>query len=499
VAGICNAPPDSIRAKLHSTYFHDYFTALGAQTLLVEEPYTDRDYLEDFAAYYVKCFEPPGRVCARIHAFTSQFTQAQLETSLQDPAVPRILNPYAKDYLGFVVIKPLPGTPIGRTCLRTYDDVDTGRHYPATRPYSAHLFGTTFEVETLAFQEQDTEVAACATSALWSALQATGVKFNHSVPTPVEITRYAIERNAGQTNKGLPARSFPAHEGLSLDQMADAIRHMGLEPYAVAVNEPDLLQAELYAYLRSGIPAILAIYFLDVSNIANPAVDLAVWDGGHAIAATGFHLKPGPPQNLGKSQLKVRAARIDKIYAHDDQVGPFSRVLLSGQQVLVDPNQPPIDVLEGSWQNLVAYPRALLIPTYPKMRMKFESVLEAVTWFDGIFQTLLNNPPVLEWDIFVTSAAELKADLLAHASVTGPPRQQLLTDAMPRFVWRARALDANGADLFELLFDATALAQGTFFMRFVEYGPVLDGLREVALTASSTLRPYQREIIRHLQ
>lgn len=45
-----------IRDSVHDAYFEEYFGALHAKSILVEDEYTDHDFLEDFAAYYVRCF-----------------------------------------------------------------------------------------------------------------------------------------------------------------------------------------------------------------------------------------------------------------------------------------------------------------------------------------------------------------------------------------------------------------------------------------------------------
>src|SRR5262245_46892200 len=54
---------------VHERYFGDYFDALGAKTVVVERDYIDHDYLEDFAAYYVRCFKNYARTCTRLHFF----------------------------------------------------------------------------------------------------------------------------------------------------------------------------------------------------------------------------------------------------------------------------------------------------------------------------------------------------------------------------------------------------------------------------------------------
>ena len=43
--------------KIHKQYFSDYFAELDAKTIVLEYEYVDRDYLEDFSSYYVKCFQ----------------------------------------------------------------------------------------------------------------------------------------------------------------------------------------------------------------------------------------------------------------------------------------------------------------------------------------------------------------------------------------------------------------------------------------------------------
>jgi hypothetical protein len=54
--------------------------------------------------------------------------------------------------LGFIVVKPLPSTVIGRTCLVTYARSEKNRVYPSTQVYDVHMFGIKFQVDSLPFQ-----------------------------------------------------------------------------------------------------------------------------------------------------------------------------------------------------------------------------------------------------------------------------------------------------------------------------------------------------------
>jgi len=47
---------DRLFTKQQIGYFINYFQSIQIKTILIEENYIDRDYLEDFSAYYVRCF-----------------------------------------------------------------------------------------------------------------------------------------------------------------------------------------------------------------------------------------------------------------------------------------------------------------------------------------------------------------------------------------------------------------------------------------------------------
>ena len=179
-----------VKRKQHTQYFRNYFEALKAKTIVSEADYIDRDYLEDFAGYYVRCFPNYARRCRRLHFFDFTFSHADFANLLASPANNRSFARFQRGYLGFIVVKPLPETIIGRTCLRTYIEKDE-RCFPITRQYEANLFGIPLTVKSLAYQEQDRVAAACATSALWSVFHGTGKLFHHHIPSPVEITRAA--------------------------------------------------------------------------------------------------------------------------------------------------------------------------------------------------------------------------------------------------------------------------------------------------------------------
>ncbi|MDO8587544.1 MAG: hypothetical protein Q7T82_10950 [Armatimonadota bacterium] len=60
--------------------------------------------------------------------------------------------------------------------------------------------------------------------------------------------------------------------------------------------------------------------------------------------------------------------------------------------------------------------------------------------------------------------------------------RELRLERMPRFMWRATA-ECEGRVVLDLLFDATDINQGAFFIRAIEYDPALSFVLRVASKA----------------
>jgi hypothetical protein len=467
------ATPILINRKSHINYFKNYFEALVAKTIVVENEYVDRDYLDDFAGYYVRCFKEYRRLCSRLHFFDQRIDNAQFDEMLRNGGNSEIIDKLKNAYLGFVVVKPLPQTVIGRTCLKTYADDGGRRHFPITRDYSCNLFGLDLSVDTLAFQEQDNVVAACATSALWSIFQGTGRQFQHSIPSPVKITRTAASNILSES------RAIPS-QGLTSHQLAHAIREVGLEPLKENARNPLIFKTTLYSYLRGGIPIFLGLDLWDISE------DGHVLFGKHGVAITGYSLGEDEPSSINGVFLK--ALRIDKIYVHDDQIGPFARMVFDDVKIKnpkISGDNSEMSSLSTSWLgksgregSVRAVPDFIIMPLYHKIRIPFSAVLQRIISFDRILNSLsalTEGIAPLQWDIFLTTVSDLKSDILTSEHVPGEDyRKKLLLTRMSRFIWRAIA-DHDGDPVIEVVFDATDIRQGAIMICAIEYDMVVSG------------------------
>lgn len=147
------------------------------------------------------------------------------------------------------------------------------------------MFGIPLMVETIAFQEQDQVVAACATSALWSVFQLTGQLFHHPILSPVQITKAATA--------GVPYRSRAIpNEGLDPEQMASAIRDVRLEPNLLEINNVEVLFSTLYAYIRGHVPVIAGVrlsqYVRIVAGHPHVRAQLPLWGRSTYSPSTSF-------------------------------------------------------------------------------------------------------------------------------------------------------------------------------------------------------------------
>lgn len=461
-----------LNKKFITTYFENYFDYLGAKKIIAENNYIDRNFLDDFCGYYVRCFNQYKRECTRLHFFSNSFTEKDFELLLRGEDCSIDEQKLNSAYLGFVVIKPLPQTIIGRTCLKTYDDDNSRRTFPITRPYKANLFGIDLEVESLAFQEQDQVVSACATSALWSVFQESGKMFQHPIPSPVEITKIACDPLPLET------RYLP-NKGLTVSQMAHAIRSVNLEPYLIQAGNEEVLKTSVYAYLHVGIPILMVLAMVDISE-SGKKESLGNYIALHAVAIAGYSTG-GKPATPYKNFL-TKASRIDKFYAHDDQVGPFARMVFNKDKIKFAVNGGIAETtsLETSWKgadnkvgSVRAVPNILLIPVYHKIRITYETIEAKIVHFNEFIEILrssdfLDLKTPIEWDIYLMTINEFKSNVFRSKELSAKLREEVLTESMPRFLWRASAI-IKGRCILDLLFDATEIEQGLTLNRAIGY------------------------------
>lgn len=293
-------------------YVLSYLDELGATTVLRESRYFDRDYLAEFAAFYGVSAHGYSNTCERLHFFAgSKVTRQHLVSAASGNR--RVLGRLQKDYLGFVVLRPIPSARFGRTALRWYPDKTpaTPRMTNPSREYTCHVAGITLKVHSIAWQQQDTGVGACATVALWTMLHSSAFDDHHAIPTTADITRHA-HRTAS-----LGSRVFPS-TGLTIYQVCEAIKECGLAPVVI---EGDLGAPGDKRFSRVKFAPLCA----SLVRSGYPVMVLGMLKGigRHAACVVGFRESAAPLAAAGKIELQDES--IEYVYTHDDNIGPSGR------------------------------------------------------------------------------------------------------------------------------------------------------------------------------
>jgi len=182
-----------------------------------------------------------------------------------------------------------------------------------------------------------------------------------------------------------------------------------------------------------------------------------------------------PP--AGHNKLGFTAARIDKLFVHDDQVVPFARAAFenyTGTQAKGD-----VERLRSApgWQGQLLRPVAAIIPLHHKIRIPYSTARlaagELELCLDAVIQTLrqvapqdpsvtylLRLPGSMEWDIQLVCATDYRAEILADVQFCDPRgKASILARNSPRFVWRVSMRTTSGL-LFDALLDATDFERG---------------------------------------
>ncbi len=351
--------PAKVEPTTQARYLGSYLSnaEAGARTMLMEAPYVDRHFLEEYSRYYATALRAPPPQATRIHFLNTSLTDDDFVALVLEAAEDGYEEVCAKLnawYLGFAVIRPLPSAPIGRTLLATYHSELADRHYALpSRSYDVHLAGLALSVKAVPFQQQEQAVGACATTAVWSALARVMRTDGGRAPTPFAVTEAA-------TKHYLSDRAFPAASGLDTKQMLEAIRQFGYSPaYLEATGDYGVFWLCVKTYVRSGIPVILEIHY-DGDN------------QHHAVTVVGYREsdEEEPAVEL-KDQvtegLALRSKGLTRLFLHDDRLGPYARAKFSrGPKKFPQMAYIPTGYEEFKRDADIL---AAIVPLYPKLRL----------------------------------------------------------------------------------------------------------------------------------
>lgn len=342
-----------------STKIIEQLRALGAQTVLVEEDYIDRDFSEAYTAYYAKTFRRHRKHCKRLLFFSARM-EFLADTKDVAKSVQSLEEVGKPSFLGWAVLRPISQAPLSQIILKAPPaPAPFEGHRLVKASYTAHLLGVEFVVDSIPMTQQDSRIGACAQAVIW--VMARHFNARHRGPwlSTVSITSAAIAAPDQMNAMVLPAGS----EGLTGNNMVAALRAAGRETllYAAATDGKGVIDWKqlrptdiINRYVDSGIPVLVGLIF--------PGQTI-----GHAVVATGQVLRSTAPASL--PPLPTRAEFCEAFYVHDDQLGPNIRMPIGpGSLVSETPNY-----------NVAENCQYIIVPLPAKVYLSAEKA-EAIAW-----------------------------------------------------------------------------------------------------------------------
>jgi hypothetical protein len=484
--------------KTQIQYLHKYLSNMQhtrAKTMVIESHYIDRHYLEDFSEYYARCFNEYPKSCSRIHFFSCEFDHPEFieKLAIEDEGFEKDLN---EAYLGNVVIRPIPHTFLGKSCLLPYKELLTNPSYKLIRRKTkVSLFGLDIEVQTAPFLEKDEVVAKCATSAIWALLSTSKeVSENPSLSS--------ITRSTGAVPEG--GRIFPT-ESLTPIQITTGLSKFGFESIVHHLSDKSAVQdtKELsFAYISNDIPLLIGgTVFRKEDGVMKP-------EGDHLVCALGFRVGSN---NNSENELNLTGRDVDRIYVHDDRYGPY----LSWKEDQID-----VPFLDASGEEILKnitvwkyglkdkadsiindreeyfFPDIVICGMNHKIRIPYSEILnscEALTRYvkadmlsmkleievDAVQEIVSSIRAALDcrWSIYLASSSKYKSELRRSTEFKffngAAGKNALLLKSLPKHLWICRLKDAE--ELFmDILFDATEVPQGNTLIGVVIYSEAAD-------------------------
>lgn len=299
--------PNSKNKPLNSCI--DLIFKVGPVAVIAQRRVRDPDFSAEHAAYYSEQFRSVPQSCTRLHFFL-QATPPTAELLIYIDSVSE------DSYLGFITLRPIPRAPVGATILSAR--VVGSNVVCSLDNFPVHISGKSFHIEGTPFMQQDNAVAVCAQASIWVALRTLRRREGDRAHNPAQITDAA-------TKYLISDRTRPNKSGLTIQQMAEAVRAAGYSPLLMRlVKDPKNhgaaqiteVHKRLQSYVESNIPILLALY---------PG------SGGHAVVAVGHTWQASPPAfvytTYSSSNIKLdfihASTWAPELIIHNDNSGPY--------------------------------------------------------------------------------------------------------------------------------------------------------------------------------
>ena len=223
------------------------------------------------------------------------------------------------------------------------------------------------------------------------------------------------------------------------------------------VVSKEYLKKLINAYSKIGVPIILVVA-VPVENSQGDTEYVL-----HALTVVGFKQKEPTAIPSTPDVVSWHADDIERVYAHDDQHGPFVKIDWISNYEIETP---------WNYDYYRTFISKVIIPTLPKIRIPYEDIQVIVEGIDTILTSHWDNniKEDLVWDIKVDYSENYKRSLSSLDAARFPNKINHLKKAFPKYVWITTCF-ISGNPIIKFVFDATGVTRAMLGLDIISLLP----------------------------
>lgn len=420
------------------TYLKDLKTNLSC---IIEYPYVDRVYRDDYYSYFSTKFNSPPRDTIRISFFENSISLDDFRENID-------VNKLQEKYLGFIIIRPTEPQLAGRSvinprALKKHDFV-----YCSYDKFETSINGIKLHATGFPHASQNAESMTCAETSLWALMEYFGNKYiAHRPLLPSEIRKILSKQTQ---ERQLPSRGLYSPEmSYTLKKIGFGVRIYDIEKY----GEREFNRLMAY-HVESGIPIAAGI-----SNVVrDPNTNAIIKRIGHAVLIIGHEeLNPYSADRCPRSDKSSTGINI------------FDTAEVEKDYVIIDDNFPPYQI--SSFGEPLKYygdnPTfkgskidSFIAPLHSKVYAEAEEARNLSMYIleNDTFGFKAKSREIV-FRFFLSSSRSFKESILKNHLLPPGIRYLIQKRPMPKFIWVAEITNKeeykNKKALGLILLDAT--------------------------------------------
>lgn len=333
---------------------------IGSCTVVLEDHYVDRVYRDSYYFHYSGKHFTYDRYCRRICIFNGKLEKEFFESDEKE---------LEKQFLGSLVIRPIPNRAIGRTLLHPKLFLSKYPGFIRLMEYNITIYGKRLRVQAFPYSMQDGETTSCAEITILNLLDYYSQKYSeYHYMLPSTINQLA-ERNSYE-------RRIPT-VGLSYELISKVFCEAGFYPrlYSSQKMEKSKFRRIMHYYIASGIPIALGLKMNESTKHSVIGIGYAAPNKNKIdnILTCTFE-----PEDLHSVWTCDTADTVDYYCIMDDNIEPYAVILCEEREEVR--NDKTSALYLGKYE--IEY---MMVPLYKRM------YLEAADAYDICLSVLANK------------------------------------------------------------------------------------------------------------